>query len=116
VSCHSFDDSRESVFFGQKLQVIISLPNLLILITNIYKMPPQRTKDQNPTLTPSALFFAPRPRREGLVLYNYNNIERNKIIPSNTLRPAVSLIILFPGPNPNANPLPNKPPPGSDKY
>jgi hypothetical protein len=104
------------MFFGRKLQVIISLPNLLILITDIYRMPPQRTKDKNPTLTPSTSFFAPRPRREGLVLHNYNNIERNEIIPFNTLRPAVSPIILFPGPNPTANPLANKPPPGSDEY
>jgi hypothetical protein len=104
------------MFFGRKLQVIISLPNLLILITNIYKMPPQRTKDKNLILTPSTSFFAPRPRREGLVLYNYNNIERNEIIPSNTLRPLVSLIILFPRPNPTANPLANKPPCSSDEY
>jgi hypothetical protein len=71
-------------------------------------MPPQRTKDRNPTLTPFTSFFAPCPCCEGLVLYNYNNIERNEIIPSNTLRPTVSLIILFPGPNPTANPLANK--------
>jgi hypothetical protein len=79
-------------------------------------MPPQCTKDRNPTLPPSTSFFAPCPRREGLVLHNYNNIERNKIILSNTLRPVVSLIILFPRPNPTANPFTNKPPPNNNKY
>ncbi|KAH7383440.1 hypothetical protein BKA64DRAFT_760133 [Cadophora sp. MPI-SDFR-AT-0126] len=66
--------------------------------------------------TPSASFFAPPLRREGLVPHNYNNIERNEIIPSNTLRPAVPPIILFPGANPTANPPANDHPPGSDEY
>jgi hypothetical protein len=79
-------------------------------------MPPQRTKDRNLTLPSSASFFAPCPRREGLVLHNYNNIERNEIILSNTLRLAVSLIILFSRLNPTANPLANKPPSSSDEY
>ena len=61
------------MFFGLKRQVTTSLANPMILITNIYRKP-------TPTL--SASFFAPRPRREGLVPHNYNNIERNEIIPS----------------------------------
>jgi hypothetical protein len=62
------------------------------------------------------LFFTPCPYREGLVPYNYNNIERNKIIPLNTLRPTVPLIILFPRANPTVNPPTNDPPPSSNKY
>jgi hypothetical protein len=79
-------------------------------------MPPQRTKDRKPTPTPSVSFFAPRPRREGFVPHDYNNIERNEVIPLNTLRPAVPPIILFPEANPTASPPANEPPPGSDKY
>jgi hypothetical protein len=79
----------ECVFFGLKT----SLPSPLILTTNNYRMPPQRTKDRKPTPTPSVSFFAPRPRREGLVPHDYNNIERNEVIPLNTLRPAVPPII-----------------------
>ena len=79
-------------------------------------MPPQRTRDRTSTPTPSVLFFAPRPHREGLIPYNYNNIKRNEVIPSNTLRPAVPPIILFPGVNPTASPPANEPPPGSDEY
>jgi hypothetical protein len=104
-----FDNSRECMFFGLKCQVTTSLPNPLILITNIYRMPPQRTRDRKPTPTPSTSFFAPRPRREGLVPHNYNNIERIEIIPSNTLRPAGPPTILFPGANPTANPPANDP-------
>jgi hypothetical protein len=62
------------------------------------------------------MFFAPRPRRAGLVPHNYNNIERNEVIPSNTVHPAVPIIVLFPGANPTAKPPANDPPPGSDKY
>jgi hypothetical protein len=100
---------RERAVFGPKRQVTISLPNPLILIPNIYRMPPQRTRDRTSTPTPSALFFAPRPHREGLIPHNYNNIKRNEVIPSNTLRPAVPPIILFPGVNPTASPPANEP-------
>ena len=79
-------------------------------------MPPQRTRDRTSAATPSVLFFAPCPRREGLVPHNYNNIKRNEVIPSNTLRPMVPPIVLLPGANPIANPPANKAPPGSDKY
>ena len=79
-------------------------------------MPPQRTRDKTSTPTPSALFFAPRPRREGLVLHNYNNIKWNEVVPLNTLRPTVPLIILFSKANPIASPPVNEPPPSSDEY
>ncbi len=62
------------------------------------------------------MFFAPRPRREGLVPHNYNNIKRNEVVPSNTLRPTVPLIILFSKANPTASLPVNEPPPGIDEY
>jgi len=79
-------------------------------------MPPQRTRDKTSTPTPSILFFTSRPHCEGLVLHNYNNIKRNEVVPSNTLRPAVPLIILFSRANPTVSPPANEPPPGSDEY
>ena len=78
-------------------------------------MPPQRTRDRTST-PPSTLFFTPCPRREGLVLHNYNNIKRNEVVPSNTLCPTVPLIILFSKANPTASPPTNEPPPSSDEY
>ena len=88
----------------------------MILITNIYRILPQRIRDRKPTPTPSTSFFTPCPYYKGLVRHNYNNIKRNKIIPSNTLHLAVPLIILFLRANPTVNPPTNNPPPSSDKY
>ena len=78
-------------------------------------MPPQRTRDRTST-PPSTLFFVPCPRRKGLVSHNYNNIKRNEVVPLNTLRPTVPLIILFSKANPIASPPVNEPPPSSDEY